>query len=205
MKSILIAVVVVALLVPAFALAGGNPGAKVFVTFTSPTPDNASVVNSVYPTQYTAFTAYLGATDLGMGMKSISFMMSVTPGVSSPPSFTNLLPGDLAIGNWETGITISTGECQNYDGDAGREYIDPVIFGTLELFYLGGTGDVMFLDHPEFPRWILDCTLPYSEVDYFCVWTHGGIGKDAEPGDAECDGNTPVEGATWGAIKSLYR
>lgn len=204
MRYVLIAIAIAAFCVPAFAQDGGNPGAKVFVTFTTPTPDNASVVSRVDPTLYTAFTAYLGVTDLGMGMTSVSFMMSVTPPeVSSPPAFTNLLPGDLAIGSWDTGITLASTQCMN--ADVSRAWIDPVIFGKLDLFYLGGTGDVMFLDHPESPRWITDCHEPYVEINYFCVWTHGGIAKDAEPGDAECDADTPVETQTWGAIKSLYR
>lgn len=204
MKYVLIAVAVMALLVPASALAGGNPDAKVFVTFTTPTPDNASVVSRVDPVLYTAFTAYLGVTDLGMGMRGISFMASVTPGVSSPPAFTNLLPGDLAIGTWDTGITLASTECMNTD--AGREWIDPVIFAKLDLFLVAETGgDVMFLDHPEYPRWILDCTEPDALVDFFCVWTHGGITKDPEPGDVGCDANTPVEMQTWGAIKALYK
>jgi hypothetical protein len=203
MKYVLIAIAVAAFSVPAFAL-GGNPEAKVFITFTTPTPDNASVVSRVDPVQYTAFTAYLGATDLGMGMRGISFMASVTPSVSSPAAFTNLLPGDLAIGNWETGITLASTECMDADIHPGREYIDPVIFGTLDLFYLGGTGDVMILDHPEYARWILDCTLPDALVDSFCVWTHGGIAKDPEPGDDGCGADTPVETRTWGAIKALY-
>jgi hypothetical protein len=201
MRYVLIAIAMVAFCVPAFAQAG-NEGAKVFVTFTTPTPDNASVVSRIDPDPYTAFTAYLGITDIGVGMTSVSFMMSVTEGVSSPPAFTNLLPGDLAIGSWNTGITLASTECIN--ADAGRVYIDPVIFGTLDLFYLGGAGDVTFLDHPEYARWVVNCAEPV-DYDLFCVWTHGGIGKDAEPGDEGCDANTPIESQTWGAIKSLYR
>ncbi len=209
MKYVLIAVAVMVLLVPASALAAGNPEAKLFITFTTPTPDNASVVNTVYPAAYTAVTAYLGATDLGMGMQGISFMITDVgvdcPGVFAPdPGFTNLLPGDLAIGNYLTGITLASTDCMNVDGDAGREYIDPVIFASISLFYLGGECDVMILDHPEYPRWILDCDDP-AGVDFYCIWTHGGVNKAALPGDAECDASTPVEAQTWGAIKALYR
>ena len=204
MRYVLIAIAVAAFCVPAFAQDGGNNTAKVFVTFTTPTPDNGSVVNRVDPTQYTAFSAYFGITDLGDGMKSISFRASVTPGVSSTPAFVNLLPGDLAIGNWETGVTLASTECMNTDSHPGREYIDPVIFARLDLFYLGGVGDVTILDDPEYPRWVVDCTDP-PDYNFFCIWTHGGVGKDAEPGDAECEANTPVESQTWGAIKALYR
>jgi len=204
MRYVLIAIAIAAFCLPAFAQ-GGNEGAKLFISFEIPV-DNAGVVSSVYPAQYETFDAYLGATDLGVGMQGISFKMNDVlvdfPGVFSPPTFTNLLPGDLAIGNYLTGITLASTDCMN--ADVGREYIDPVIFAKLTLFYLGGAADVKILDHPEYPRWILNCEDP-AVVDFYCIWTHGGVGKEALLGDAECIGNTPVQDATWGAIKSLYR
>lgn len=202
MKYVLIAIAVAAFCVPAFAQGGGNPNVKVFVTFTTPTPDNASVVSRVDPEPYEAFTAYLGLTDLGVGMTGLNFMLSVTPGVSAMYSFSNLLPGNLAIGAWDTGISLASTECMGED--VGRTYLDPVIFAKMDMLYLSGTGDVMFHDHPVDPRWVTNCDDP-AVVDLFCVWTHGGIGKDPEPGDVGCEGNTPVEGQTWGAIKAMYK
>lgn len=202
MKYILTAVAVIVLLVPASALAaGGNPGSKVFVTFTEPTPDNASVVNRADPAQYTSFEAYLGVTDLTMGMTSVSFMMSFTPGMVSPPSMVNLLPGDLAIGNWTDGVTLAATQCMNAKGG---DYIDPVIFARFDLFYLGVPGDILFLDHPDFPGWVLDCNSEEAQIDSFCVWTNGGVAKDAVLGPVDCQANTLVEARTWGAIKALY-
>lgn len=200
MKYILIAVAVAAFCVPAFAQ-GGNEGAKLFVTFTTPTPDNASVVNRVDPEAYEAFTAYLGVTDLGVGMTGLNFMMSVTPGVSLYYSFSNLLPGNLAIGAWDTGISLASTECM---GEQVGMYMDPVIFAKIDMVYDSGTGDVMFHDHPVDARWLTNCDEP-AVVDLFCVWTNGGIHKDAEPGDVGCEANTPVEVQTWGAIKALYK
>ena len=207
MRYVLIVIAVVAFCVPAFAQ-GGNEGAKVFITFTSPTPDNGSVVNRADPAPYETFYAYIGVTDLGVGMQGIAFMMNDLlveyPGVFSPPTFENLLPGDLAIGNYLTGITLASTECMNVDSDASREYIDPVIFAKLTLFYLGGVAQVKILDHPEYPRWLMNCEEP-SVVDFYCVWTHGGVGEDALPGDIGCEADSPVELQTWGAIKSLFR
>ncbi len=211
MRYVLIAIAMAAFCLPAFAQ-GGNEEAKLFISFVdsigSAGIDNAGVVSRVDPAQYETFDAYLGVTDLGVGMQGIAFMMNDVlvdfPGVFSPPTFTNLLPGDLAIGNYLTGITLASTDCMNVDSDAGREYIDPVIFAKLTLFYLGGAADIMILDHPEYPRWLLNCEAP-SVVDFYCIWTHGGVGKDALPGDAECEANTPVEDTTWGAIKALYR
>ena len=136
-----------------------------------------------------------------MGLTSVSFKTFVTEGVSSPPAYTNLLPGDLAIGNFETGVTLASTECIN--ATTGT-YMDPVIFATIDLFSVGGVGDVMILEHPDFPGWVLDCEPGEALIDSCCVWTHGGVGKDAEPGDAECAADTPVEARTWGAIKALY-
>ena len=111
-------------------------------------------------------------------------------------SFSNLLLGGLHIGDWETGITMVSTDCMT----------DTFIYvAKLELFYLGQPGDILFLDHPEWPRWVMDCNEPFAEVDFYCVWMHGGVGKDALEGDEECFPVVPVEDATWGSVKALYR
>jgi hypothetical protein len=201
MKYVLIALALAALCVPAFAQ-GGNENAKLFVTFTTPTPDNGSVVNRVDPAPFEAFTAYLGVTDLSVGMTGINFMVSITPGVSLFYSFTNLLPGNLAIGSWDTGISLASTQC--IGEDVSRTYMDPVIFAKVDMVYSSGTGDVIFLDHPVDARWLTNCDAP-AVVDLFCVWTNGGIWKDPEPADVGCNSNTPAEAQTWGSIKALYK
>ena len=202
MKRLLIAGAV--MLVATMAFAGGNPNVVGYIDFDPP-----NRVHEVMPAPYTTATAYICFGDLDMGLAGCSFMVNdvgvTCPGVFAPdPGFTNLLPGDLAIGNYLTGVTLASTDCMNVDSDAGREYIDPVIFASISLFYLGGECDVMILDHPEYPRWILDCDDP-AGIDFYCIWTHGGVNKAALPGDAECDASTPVEAQTWGAIKALYR
>jgi hypothetical protein len=203
MKYVLTALTIAALLVPAAALAGGNPEVKAFITFESTTPDNASVVSRVDPAAYTAVTAYVGMTDLGMGTKGASFALSVTPGTFAPtPTFTSLLPGGLVIGTWQDGLTLASSSCMNADNHPGREYIDPVIMGQFDGFYLGTPGDIQWVDHPDYPRWVTDCNSP-AQVDYYCVWTNGGVGKDPVAG--ECEASTPVEASSWSSIKALYR
>lgn len=217
MRYVLIAIALAALCVTAFAQ-GENPTAKVFIHFGNAANweddkpgDNAGVVGRYDPTQYETFYAYIGVTDLGLGFTTISFKLadpSVSfPGVFAPPSFTNLMPGDLAIGAWNTGITIAATECMNEDTDGARAYIDPVLIGKLSLFYLSGTSeqaDIMIEDHPDYPRWIVDCNDP-GLVDYFCVWHHGGVWKDPIMGDTGCVAETPVEVESWTQIKALYR
>jgi hypothetical protein len=197
MKYILIAIAVVALCAPAFAQTGTNTTAKAFITFDGGTTDNAGVVNRADPTQYAAFSAWIGFTDLGAeGTTGASFMISVTPGVSSPASYVNLLPGDLAIGSFESGVTLASTECM--PGPL-------VLMARIDLFYLGVPGAITILDHPEYARWITDCTQPNADYNEFCIWTHGGVAQDAAAGDMGCEGNVPVEDATWGSIKALYR
>jgi hypothetical protein len=62
---------------------------------------------------------------------------------------------------------------------------------------------VNILDDPAFPRWVVDCTLPNGLVDFYCVLENGTIGA-ADCLEGDCD-IVPVEDATWGGIKALYR
>jgi hypothetical protein len=174
------------------ALAGGNPNVKGYISF-----DAAAPVHEVMPVAFTTVNAYICFTDLDMGLTSASFMVtdvaSVCPGVFAPPSFVNLLPGDLAIGNVFTGITVASTGC---------EAPPTVCVGYVSLFYLGGECCLELLDHPEYPRWVTDCNDP-AQVDFYCVLSHGSIGGAPCP-DGDCEQN-PVEDETWGGIKSLYR
>jgi hypothetical protein len=80
-----------------------------------------------------------------------------------------------------------------------------IYVARLDLFYLGTPGDIMFLYHPEWPGWAVDCAEPTPEYDVYCVWMHGGVGKPALEGDEGCYPVVPVEDTTWGAIKAIYR
>jgi len=193
MRTLIAIAVVVAFVLP--ATAGMNPDCKVCIDFSGTANSWDDVQSRIDPEPYTAFEAYLCLFQT-TGVAAICFRASVTPGMSSPPVFTNLLPGDLAIGTWEDGITMASTECVT------TQFL---YFARFDLFYQGTPGDIMILDHPEWPRWIVDCHQPYGEVDYYCVWMHGGVGKDAIEGDEECFPVVPVEDATWGSIKALYR
>ncbi len=156
--------------------------------------DPGNYVTRIDPAPYTTADAYimLEMFNSGVGFTTVSFDIDVTPGMSSPPSFESLLPGGLSIGLWEEGITLSSTEC-----------IDPALhpypIAVAHLFYLGTPGDITIQDHPDYPRWVVDCN---DNVHIYCVLWNGGVGKDAEFGD--CEGQ-PVEATSWSAIKSLYR
>ena len=79
---------------------------------------------------------------------------------------------------------------------------EPLVIGYVTLFYLGGQCHIEILDHLEYPRWVVDCSDP-GEIDEYCVYMNGSIGGASLP-QGDCDG-TPVQAASWGAIKSLYR
>jgi hypothetical protein len=190
MKRLLIVGAIMLVAVTAFA--GGNPDVKGYISF-----DAGNQVFEVSPAPYATVNAYICFTDLAMGLTSASFMITdvaaVCPGVFAPPSFVNLLPGDLAIGNVFTGITVASTGC---------EAPPTVCVGYVSLFYLGGECCVELLDHPEYPRWVTDCNDP-ADIDFYCVLSHGSVGGATCP-DGDCEINA-VEDATWGGIKSLYR
>jgi hypothetical protein len=189
MKRLLIVGLV--MLVACSAFAAGNPNVTAYIDFDPP-----NQVHAYMPAPYETFNAYICFGGIDMGLTSASFMVTnvttACPGVFAPPSFTNILPGDLAIGNIFTGITIASTGCE-----AGPD----VCVGYLTLFYIGGSCCIEILDHPDYPRWITDCNDP-AQVDYYCLLSNGSVGG-AECPEGDC--GSPVEDTTWGGIKALYR
>ena len=193
MRTILALMMVAALCVPAFA--GGNPNVKCYVSFDQ--TGAGGLVHQCDMTQYIGFNAYYCFTDLDMGLTTVTFMINnpqaECPGLFASQSFTNLL--DIIVGDPYTGMSLASTTCRT--GDV-------VVVGYLNLFPIA-VGDccVVILDDPDFPRWVVDCTQPYGLVDFYCVLENGTIGlADCPEGDC---GASPVEDATWGGIKALYR
>ncbi len=190
MRTFLTLLMIAAVAVP--ALAGGNPNVSAYIDFNPP-----DKVHAYVPAPYETFDAYICFGDLDQGLTSASFAIQdpgvSCPGVFAPPSFTNILPGGLAIGDIFTGITVSSTGC---------EAPPDVCVGYLTLFYIGGECCIEILDHPDYPRWITDCNEPV-DYDFYCVLSHGSVGGAPCP-DGDCEIN-PVEDATWGGIKALYR
>jgi hypothetical protein len=185
MKRLLL--VGLAMLVATAAFAGGNPDVKGYISF-----DQFARVHEIMPAAYTTVNAYVCFGDLDMGLTSASFKLNdVTvdcPGVFAPPSFTNLL--DLAIGNYLTGITVTSTTCL-----PGPD----VAVGYVSLFYLGGACCIELQDHPDYPLWITDCNSP-AQVDFYFYIADGSVGG------ADCYYFViPVEESSWGSIKALYQ
>lgn len=188
MRTGLITAAVVCLLHP--VTASGNPiiGEQVYIDFDPP-----NVVHSIYPEPFEQVDAYV-VVDLIDGyiqdFSSIYFRLGVTPGTADSPTFTNLVPGAIVEGNWFEGLSITT------DCISG---VPPVPIGKLSFIYNAIPGDVTIEPHPEFPALIIDCTQAWY---VFCVRMHGGVAKEAPEGDCFA---SPVQDASWGAIKGLYR
>jgi hypothetical protein len=181
------------LLVACLAYAGGNPGIRAYFDFDPPTYAHAA-----YPAAYTTVNAYLCVDNVQQGITTFSFRMDdpvdANPGVLATASWTQLLPGGLVpMYPWPYGLTVASTECNESD---------PTVIGVVSCFYLGGEACLEILDHPDYPRWVVDCSEP-GEIDTYCVLAHGSVGGGSCP-DGDCP-SVPVESESWGTIKSLYR
>ena len=190
MRRLLIACMVLA--IASLAFAGGNPDVKCYISFDQ--SGAGAPVHQYEMTQYIGFNAYICFTDLDMGLTTVSLRLNNPqveyPGLFASQSFTNLL--DIIVGDPYTGMSLASSTCRSED---------VVVVGYLNLFpVMIGDGCVEILDDPDFPRWVVDCTTPNGEVDFYLVLANGGLGGANCPGDV-----VPVEDSSWGSIKALYR
>jgi len=191
MRTALVIIVVAACSIS--AVAGDNPDSQMCIDFSGTATSWSDVQSRIDPDLYEGFDAYLCIYGIN-AFAGICFTGYVTPGMSATTGFSCLLPGCCVAGAWDEGVVLASSDCHT------ERFL---YVAKISLVYLGTPGDVMILDHPEYPRWVIDCDL--SEADYYCVWMHGGVGKDALEGDEECFPVVPVEDATWGSVKALYR
>ncbi len=180
------------------SLAGLNPDCKVFVTFDGAATDYLGIETGrrADPTPYTLVTGYLGMCDYA-SWTTLSFMTAEGAGMSVSTSYASLLPGGLTIGGFNTGITMASTRAITAAGDGPFFF-----FASVSLVATGTAGEVTILDHPTWPREVVDSV---GNTDSYCLWQNGALFMDPTPVDAECFGNTPVEIETWGSIKALYR
>lgn len=165
-------------------------GPTIFIDFSGTAVGYDQVESRVDPTPYATVSAYVGMAGVAGGLTVVSFALEVGPlSVLVPVEFESLLPGNLFVGSWDSGITVASTECVGVSGQL-------VYLGRLDMFYLGGQGDVIIIDHPDWPRQAVNCDEP-GEFFEFVVGNHGGVGKDPV--------STPVKAATWGSIKAMFR
>jgi hypothetical protein len=166
-------------LLAAAAVAGTNPNVRAYIDFDPPTYTHCTV-----PAPYTTVDAYFMLDCIPGGVTTASFRLNDAlaecPGVVATQAFTNLLPGNLMIGDpFDCGATVAATECM---------YDDPLVVGYASYFYLGGDCCIQLLDHCDYPRWVVDCQNP-GQVDYYCVLSHGEISSTVCPNDICPDGD----------------
>ena len=191
MRAVAIAVLVFVFVGAGTAFANPIIGDWLYVDFDAP-----NFVHEVYPELFETVDAYVMFSTPGFlwnGLTSVSFALEVTPGMGSSYEFTPLLPGGVAVGPWDGGITVLADECVPTDV--------PIIIGRLSFVYEGTPGYVAIVDHPDYERWVMNCDDPAQPFPY-CVYRHGGVDRPGVDGDC---GVSPVEDISWGTIKSLFR
>ncbi|MFH1502166.1 MAG: hypothetical protein ABIG03_03880 [Candidatus Eisenbacteria bacterium] len=198
--KVLIALMVLALAVPAFA--GTNPDIRAFVTF-----DPAGYVHRADPAGGTVVNAYICfdcfPEDPLAGLTGVSFIIDYTAGgfTAGAADVTIFHPNaQTVIGgpdNVAVGWVIAAPECV-LPGPDGI-----ICVAMVPWFYLS-PGDILIQANPVDGKATVDCN---NDLDFFCVLSNGGLGQDPSvPGDVDCDCDpNPVEDSTWGSIKSLYR
>lgn len=184
-------VVVLCLTTAVVAAANPSPSENFYISF----DPAGSRMHEIDPTPNTTVSAYVVAdlSDYGVnGFTTASFRLSDPredfPGAFTAATFVNLL--DLAVGDWDEGITVASVECMSW----------PVVIGRLDCFYLGGPASICILDHPDYPHWITDCNDP-GQLWFYEETVSGRIAG----GDGICDQAAPVEDVTWSVIKAMYR
>ncbi len=191
MRTALVIIVVAACSIS--AVAGDNPDCQMCIDFSGTATSWSDVQSRIDPDLYEPFDAYICIYGIN-AFAGICFAGYVTPGMSAATGFSCLLPGCFVWGAWDEGVALASSDCHT------ERFL---YVAKISLVYLSTPGDVMILDHPEYPRWVIDCE--GAEADFYCVWMHGGVGKDALEGDEECFPVVPVEDATWGSVKAIYR
>lgn len=162
-------IVALVLVIASTALAGDNPDVAAYISLDQ--TGAGGQIHGYQPAPYESVRVYVCYTQLYGGLTAVSFrltdVMAEYPGVFAAPSFTNLLPGGVTVGDpFEEGITLASIECMT----------DPVVcVGYLDLTYLGGGGCIELLDHVSFPRWVIDCNDP-GQVDFYTTLASGTVG-----------------------------
>jgi len=202
-NALIVAMILAAVAVTASA--GLNPDVYAYITFDAAGDESGGDQGAIIfePAGAGAISAYVCLGDVAGGMTVVSFllkdMLVGCPGVVVTQSFTSLLPGGMTIGDaFVGGITCASIECLS----------GTVVVGRIDCYYLGGSCCMEILDHEEYPRWVVDCQEPV-ERDYYCLKYHGivydGVTMPTCDTVTEWPCDTPVEDATWGGIKALYR
>ena len=193
MKRALLSLLLIAFVaVPVFA--GQNPDIRIYLDVDPPTK-----IHEIHPGASESFDVYVCLDCFGTdgGTRGTAFLL-VRTFAGFKLAQTSLL-GGLDFGDAEVdGWTLAAGaDCLYPDEN------DVVCVGVLTYLYMGdGTLDIT--PHPGTGREVLDCDFA---SDFYCVYANLGVSVPPNPGEdgCDCEPPQPVEDATWGGIKALYR
>ena len=191
--------IAVLLLVLFVSVAAANPlpvWPAVSLTFTT----SGAYEPEIYPAPYTNNSVYLmvtcGQGDEETSISAISFAFGHQEGSVFPTGYASLISGAIIVGDWEYGITLSPTEPIT---------TSQVLVARMDFLYMGVPGYITVEDHPDYPRSVITAggwNFPY------CLVNHAGIGQPHQVVDEYCwfcEPMNPVENASWGVIKALYR
>jgi len=184
----------------AAAFAGTNPDIRIYLDVDPPVK-----VHEIHPDAGATFDVYvcLDCFGEGSGTRGTAFLLQRTF-TGFKLSQTSLM-GGLDFGDAETdpGWTLAAGADCIYPDANGVACI-----AVIQYLYQGGPGTLNILPHglvePGTGREVLDCDFA---SDFYCIYANLGVSVPPDPGDdgCVCEPASPVEDATWGSIKSLYR
>lgn len=165
MRHLLLAVLVLAVACTAFGF-GENPNVGAYISFDQ--TGAGGWIHEYQPTPHEPFRAYVCFSQIDGGITGVAFkltdVMAECPGAFESATFVNLLT--YGAGAWNTGIALASAECLTDHA---------VVVGYLELVPLGPGCCIELQDHPDWPRWVVDCQEP-GQIDYYTVLSHGAVG-----------------------------
>ncbi len=202
MKLLLVLLVSMELVAP--VLADQNPYLAIYLN----TAADGSGENEICPAINGIFNVYVCFDRFGEGggMLGAAFMF-VRTFAGFKLLQTNLLPG-LDFGDVEVdGWAITAGANCQYPVDG------TLVGASIQYLYLGQPGVIEIVSHPIDGNSAADCD---NLLDFWCVASldshifSGNFGVCMPPPAAAYSSAcepllVPVEGATWGGIKALYR
>lgn len=185
-RVVLAALAMLVVAVP--ALAGQNPDVHIFVDFDP--PNYVHRIDS--PTN--PFDTYLCIDTFGPsgGVRQVSVLWQTDGfGMAFAADYSMFHAGTQVIGapdNVVDGWVIAAPDCVFPDGTG------IVVVAKVPYFMTAGTGTITLLPNPVDDRLVTDCNFA---ADVWHESSNGGINTDPP--------QTPVEAASWGSIKALYR
>ena len=189
--------ILITVLVAGPAFAAQNPDIRIGLD-----ADPPNAINRIDPAMNDFFDVYVVLDCFGDGGGTRGVGMVFTRTFAGVKILQTNLLGGLQLGDVEDagpfgGWAIVAGvDCVYPDAN------DMVVAGAVNYLYLGAPGTITVLPNPVAGREVLDCD---DDPDYYCIYSHFGVGADAPDPEEGCICDNAVEASTWGAIKSLYR